>query len=363
MTTPIEDRATSLLQDRAHGLELSPRWLAQPVHLTCPATVWRYVEKAVVTPAASLVMLDLEDSIPRGDDEALARGRANIVRALGDLDWGPRLRLFRPRGLALDPAFEDVDRIVRSGAHLDGLVYPKVDGPEEVALLDEALDEAEAAAGLPPGRIRVELLVESVHAEERLDEIAEASSRLAGLIFGAFDYWGSMGLPVDRYRPDHPLVMDARCRIVKAATRRGVPAIAEMTLEYPTRDKSEEARRAALALCRADAELARDCGFAGKWTGMPAQCEVVLDVFRIRTEAIDRAISQVRAYAAAERRGRGAVMIDGRMADRATDRINRALLERARALGQLSPTVAEELEIGTMDPPKSTGSGDIKPSQ
>ena len=343
----LADRAAALLEARSREA-LPARYLSQVVHLTCPAPVWRYVEGAVERSRASLVMLDLEDSIPRGDGEALGRGRDHVVRALETLDWGAKLRFFRPRGLALDPGFEDLFHVVtRAGDRLDGLIYPKVDGPEEVALLDEALSEAEERAGLDVGRIRLELLIESVHAEERLDDIASASSRLAGLIFGAFDYWSSLGLAPDLYRPDHPLVMDIRSRLVKAGARAGVTVIAEMTLNYPTRDKSEAERRAALDECRRDAELARDCGFAGKWVGIPSQAEVVFDVFRQPPELLESAIAQVRAFQDAEREGRGAVMIEGRMADRATDRLNRAVLYKAWVQGRLDEKIA--VELGLLD--------------
>ncbi len=345
----IENRARALLSTRKQGPQLPRRFLSQMAHLTCPAQVWRYVEGAVTRSPADLVMLDLEDSIPQGDTEALRRGRDNIVRALRELDWGRRLRFFRPRGLELDPNFSDLIKVIEgAGDRLEGLVYPKVDGPEEVALLDEVLSEAEERAGLNPGHVRVELLIESVEAEARIEEIAKATPRLAGLVLGAFDYWSSLGLPPDSYRPDHPMMTDLRCRLVKAATHAGVPAIAEMTLNYPTHDKSEVERAAALEECRRDATLARDFGFAGKWVGIPAQAEVVIEVFRPTSGEIRDAIAQVRAFREAVSSGRGATMIDGRMADRATDRLNRSLLERARTLGLLDPITTDELGIGTL---------------
>lgn len=346
----VRERAEALRAERGPA-EVPLRFGTQVTHLTCPATVWRYVERAVTRTRASLVMLDLEDSIPRGDDEALRRGRDNVVRALCELDWGDRLRFFRPRGLALDPGFEDVRHVVaRVGRRLDGVIYPKVHGPEEVRLLDEVLCGLETDHALDPGSIKLEVLVESVQAEVRLDEVARCSERLVGLVFGAFDYWGSLNLSPDLYRPDHPLVMDLRSRLVKAAARAGLPAIAEMTLRYPTRDQSEEARQAALDECRRDAELARDMGFAGKWVGIPAQIEVVHEVFRIRAGELRRAIEHARAFRAAEAEGLGAVMIDGRMADRATDRLDRLLLLRALRLGQLDAEVARELELSEGEP-------------
>src|SRR5262249_17754553 len=104
--TPIEKAI------QAQEIDLPAKFLVQMAHLTCPATVWKYVESAATKSGANLIMLDLEDSIPRGDDAKLAEGRANVVRAFNTLDWGSRLRFFRPRGLALDPAHEDIAVVV-----------------------------------------------------------------------------------------------------------------------------------------------------------------------------------------------------------------------------------------------------------
>ena len=343
----VRDRAQQLLVSRSPN-EIPLRFSAQVTHLTCPATVWRYVVGAVTRVRADLVMLDLEDSIPQGDDEALGRGRENVVRALQELDWGGKLRFFRPRGLELDPGFEDVAYVVeRAGERLDGLVYPKVEGPEEIGLLDEMLTNLESESRLEAGSIKLEVLIESLPAEARLDEIARASSRLVGLIFGAFDYWSSLGLEPEQYRPDHPLVMDLRYGLVKAATRAGLPAIAEMTANYPTRNKSAEEQQAALDECRRDAELAKETGFAGKWVGIPAQSDVVHEVFELSEESVQRALERARAYRTAVAGGLGAVMIDGQMVDRATDRLDRVLLSRALKRGQLDPEIAEE--IGLLD--------------
>jgi len=343
----LEARAAALISSRRdRRLALPQRFAGQVTHLTCPATVWKYVVGAVTRSDASLVMLDLEDSIPRGDDQALARGRDNIVRAFETLDWGSRLRFFRPRGLELDPGFSDLTNVVlRAGDRIEGLIYPKVESAEEVRLLDDALSAVEKARGLESGHIRIGLLIESVEAEAHIDEIACASERLCCLILGVFDYWGSLSMAPSLCRADHPLLLDLRARLVKAAARVGVPAIAEMTANYPTKDKFPEEQRAALEECRRDARLARDMGFEGKWVGMPAQCAVVAESFALDPGEVARAVDEVRAFLEAERSGRGAVMIDGKMADRATDWVNRRLLIRAKALGQLDSETASELGL------------------
>lgn len=343
----ITARNARLLEKyRDQIIELEPKYLLQMAHLTTPATVWKYVESAVTKSKANLVMLDLEDSIPRENSELLERGRANIIRAFNELDWGSRLRFFRPRGLELDPAHEDIAVIVEAaGSNLDGLIYPKIEDADEVRSIDETLTALEATLGLTPGRIRIEPLIESASAEENVFEIARSSKRLVGLIFGSYDYWASLGMGASSYRVDHPLIAQARGRIVKAAASVGVPAIAEMTTNYPTRDKSDEERRAAMEEFRSDALLALDFGFAGKWTGIPDQTAMAVEIFQTPDEEIERAISEAKQFLEAEASGRGATMIGGKMADRATDRLNRNTLKKAYAMGRIDETLATELGL------------------
>ena len=330
----------------AQEIDLPPKFLLQMAHLTCPATVWKYVEAAATKSAASLVMLDLEDSIPRGDAAKLAEGRANVIRALDTLSWGSRLRFFRPRGLALDPRHEDIAAVVEAaGKNVDGLIFPKTETADEVRSIDATLTALEEKNGLPVGKISIQVLIESVSAEEQVFEIAASSRRLSALIFGAYDYWGSLRMIGEPYRTDHPLVGHARARIVKAAASVNIPAIAEMTLNYPTKEKSDADKKAALDECRRDAELARAFGFRGKWTGIPAQTEIAIEVFSMDPGVIERAVTEAKAFLSAERQGLGATMIDGKMADRATDRINRVALKTAFALGKLDPATAAELGI------------------
>jgi citrate lyase subunit beta/citryl-CoA lyase len=327
------ERNTKLLAHEAERIiDLEAKYLVQMAHLTTPATVAKYVETAATKSAANLGLLK--------------QGRDNVVHAVNDLDWGRRLRFFRPRGLALDPGHTDiVDVVTRCGSKLDGLVYPKIESAAEVVSIDHTLSSLEEHLGLPKGKIRIEVLIESANAEEQVFEIARSSKRLVALIFGAFDYWGSLRMVGVPYRTDHPLVDHARARIVKAAASVGIPAIAEMTLNYPTKEKSEAEQKAALAECKRDAEYAREMGFRGKWTGIPAQTQIALDVFSIPDDVIAEAIEAAKAFLQAEREGRGAVMIKGKMSDRATDRIHRVALKVAYALGRLDDATAKELHL------------------
>src|ERR1700678_1525031 len=95
ISTAADARNQKLLAAQAsRDLVLPSKYLLQMAHLTTPATVAKYVDSACTKSAANLVMLDLEDSIPRGSDALLKTGRDNVVRALSELDWGRRLRFF-----------------------------------------------------------------------------------------------------------------------------------------------------------------------------------------------------------------------------------------------------------------------------
>jgi citrate lyase subunit beta / citryl-CoA lyase len=347
ITNAALERNTRLLdQYRKEAIEIEPKYLLQMAHLTTPATVWKYVESAVTKSKANLVMLDLEDSIPRDNQELLEAGRGNVIRAFNELDWGSRLRFFRPRGLELDPGHSDIAVIVEAaGSKLDGLIYPKIESASEVRSIDETLTALEREVGLTLGGIRIEPLIESASAEENVFEIARSSRRLVGLVFGSYDYWASLGMGASSYRADHPLIAQARGRIVKAAASVGIPAIAEMTTNYPTRDKSDAERRAAMEEFHSDALLARDFGFAGKWTGIPDQTAMAVEIFKTPDEEIERAIKEAKQFLEAEASGRGATMIDGKMADRATDRLNRNTLKKAYAMGRIDESLARGLRL------------------
>jgi citrate lyase subunit beta/citryl-CoA lyase len=351
VTVSIESSANErnqklIVAERERVVDLEPKFLLQMAHLTTPATVAKYVEAAATKSAANLVMLDLEDSIPRGNDQLLQQGRDNIVNAFVNFDWGRRLRFFRPRGLHLDPSHSDIiDVVTRAGAMADGLVYPKVESAAEVVSIDHTLLALETKLGLPHGKIKIEVLIESANAEEQVFEITRSSKRLVGLIFGAFDYWGSLRMIGEPYRTDHKMIDHARARIVKAAASVGIPAIAEMTLNYPTKEKSEADQKAALDECKRDAEYAKAFGFRGKWTGIPAQTQIAVDTFSIPDNVIAEAIADARLFLEAEREGRGAIMIRGKMSDRATDRIHRVALAMAYALGRIDLATAKELGV------------------
>jgi citrate lyase beta subunit len=311
---------------------------------------------------APLVMLDGEDAQALRDDVTEA-GLSEAAATVAGADWsgdGPStLRFFRPPGFALGTTARDLGTLLgalaeqHAAARLDGVIYPKVEHPEEIALLYDFLDRAEAAIGLRNGSIRVGFLVESGWAAARLPEIAlVAAPRLASIIYGLADYSADLGL--QEIATDHPLADWVRAEIVNVAGAVGVPAVDGMTLAYPVADSALDAAANRdrfldrMALVHADAIRSRDLGMLGKWVGHPAQLFAVLLAFdaALEPESIEAEAAKLEAYrASVEDDAKGATIIGGVMSDRATDRHARVLLRRAVALGAFDPERAAALGI------------------
>lgn len=348
------------------GLEITAVDLGRA--LTVPADeVERLLEE---DPRAPLVVVDGEDA-QAGDPVSLERGRTNAIHAFRELEWKSVLRFYRPAGLRAESSIDDLVRVLMGAGRgrdpaaypIDGIVFPKVERPEEVEWLTELLAGIEEELGLDEGRIRVELLVESGAGVLALPEVARrAGQRLAGLVFGSADFSADLGLPT--IRNDHPACDWARTRIAAVAGALGVPAIDAMTLQYPVVGDVPEHRRGQMFLerlkrCYDDALHGIDMGMKGKWVGHPAQLFVTLLAFRrsLADEELERDLEAVRAYREAVEEGEGVTTIGGQMADRATDRHVRRRLREAWARGLVSTEEAVELEIVTLEEARTAGRG------
>ena len=313
---------------------------------------------------APLVRVDAEDALAQ-TEAAAAQGRADAIEVLSAASAasvGPAsLRFFRPPGLGLGTTARElfavlwglVERHGPGSLPLEGIVFPKLDHPEEVDFVHGMLTEAESQLGIPVGTIRTAYLVESGWAVSQLDRIAiRAADRLCALIFGLADYAADLGLPT--IAADHPMADWARARIINVAAGVGVPAIDGMTLAYPVADPSLDAAAnrerflERMALVHADAVRARELGMVGKWVGHPAQLFAVLLAFdaAFSDEALEREAAKLAAYRdSVHGAGKGATMIEGVMSDRATDRHARVLIRQAVAMGRFDARRAVALGV------------------
>jgi citrate lyase subunit beta/citryl-CoA lyase len=286
--------------------------------LTTPGHNLKMIEKAAAT-KADLVMMDLEDACAPSQKVG---ARAVVVEAARTLDWADKIVAFRPNNLRTPYFFDDLVEVVGgAGESLDVLILPKTERPDEVRYIDQLLTHLERKFGLEPGRLQLEVLIESAAGVSRAEEIASASPRLAALIFGVADYAGDVGalLGVDTFTD----FAYAKQRTVAAAKAHGLAAVDCITARY--RD-AEQTRR--------DAEAARRMGFDGKWAIHPAQIDVINEAFTPTEAELARAQELLRAYRAADvERGLGAIVVGDEMVDKATLRVEERKLAIGRKIG------------------------------
>ncbi len=322
-------------------------------------------------PHAPLVLIDGEDAQALSD-EVVLRGRDNAVRIFRTAKWGRSLRFWRPSGLQLSYATDDLfDVLVRAGEGLspdaypiDGVIWPKAEQPDELEWLGGVLSAVERELGMPKNRLRMQFLVESGWSVLELPALVRAAMpRLCGIIFGIADHAASLGLP--ELRNTHPASDHARLAIVHAAGAAGVPAIDAMTLAYPVADKTldDESNRLRLLerlkVCFDDARHGHQLGMSGKWVGHPAQLFACLLAYRtaLSKHRIEHEVARLEAYHAAVAEQKGATMIAGLMTDRANDRHSRLFLRRAVVSGLLDAARAEGLGVITADERASLHAG------
>ena len=293
--------------------------------LFVPASRPEMIEKAARS-AADAVCIDLEDAVAPDQKEA---SRANVVRALLEIDFGRRTRLVRINALDTMFAYRDlIDVVEPAGRALDAIMLPKTRGADDVRFVAQLLGQIEMKAGIG-GPIGIEAQIETASGFLWLREIATASDRLESLIFGSGDYAASMRMPLasigaaDEYDAAYPghrwhAVMHA---VVAAARAAGLRAI-----DGPFADFRDGAGLTVAA------RMARALGFDGKQCIHPSQLEAVNTTFSPSGDEIRWARSVVDAYTTAASQGKGAIAVDGRMIDAANIRMAMTTLRQVDAI-------------------------------
>jgi citrate lyase beta subunit len=95
----------------------------------------------------------------------------------------------------LDTGLTRDDLAAAIGPGLDGLVFPKAEGARDIRQLDVMIREQEMRNNVTPGTVQLFPHVESARGVLRCEEVAQASSRIAGMSLGGEDYVASLGVP------------------------------------------------------------------------------------------------------------------------------------------------------------------------
>jgi hypothetical protein len=130
--------------------------------------------------------------------------------------WGLRVKSFADGGH--ERSMRTLDGFLtglaeRLGKLPGGFVvtFPKIVTAEHVRVFAEFLERFEEEIGLPEGKLRFEVQIETPESLIELrDIVGAAGDRLSGVHFGVYDYTAACGLPPSEQRLDHPACDHAR---------------------------------------------------------------------------------------------------------------------------------------------------------
>ena len=304
----------------------------QRSQLAVPASNPRFIEKAAQS-AADVIFLDLEDAVAPSEK---VTARANAIAALNDIDWGNKTIQVRINGLDTEYMYRDVIEIVEACPRLDMLLIPKVGVPADVYVVDTLVTQIEMSRNRSK-RLGFDLLIETALGMSNVEAIAASSSRIEALSFGVGDYGASTrarSTYIGRNDPDYGVLTPpdaqgkrefhsgdmwhyAMSRVLVAARAYGLRPIDGPFANFSDPEEYEAVARRAAAL-----------GFEGKWAIHPTQIEIANQVFSPSEKEIAYARLIMQAMAEAQREGRGAVSMDGRLIDIASIKMAENLLRK-----------------------------------
>ncbi|HDY95797.1 hypothetical protein LCGC14_0229090 [marine sediment metagenome] len=264
---------------------------------------------------ADVINLDLEDSVAPTDKDS---ARANIIKAISDVDWGDKTLSVRINGLDTPYWYRDVvDLLEQAGERLDQIMIPKVGCAADVYTVDALVTAIETAKGRSK-KISFEVIIESAAGIAHVEEIAAASPRLQAMSLGAADFAASMGMQttgIGGTQENYYMLRDgtkhwsdpwhwAQTAIVAACRTHGV-----LPVDGPFGDFSDDEGY------RAQARRSATLGMVGKWAIHPKQIAVANEVFTPSDEAVAEAREILAAMETAKANGEGATVYKGRLVD------------------------------------------------
>ena len=258
--------------------------------LYMPGSNARALEKGKTLPADALI-LDLEDAVA---PDAKRDARETIRAALRDKGtYGHRELIVRVNGLDTLWGHADLRAVATAGA--DAILLPKVESADTVRRACAVLDVAGGANDLP-----IMCMMETPRGILHAEEIADAP-RVAALVLGTSDLTKDLQALHTRDRlPMLPAL--GVCLLAARAARIAI-------VDGVYLDLDDEAGYA--AACRQGREL----GFDGKTLIHPKQIDAANDAFGPSKRDVEEARGMIAAFEAAQGRGKGVVVHEGKLVE------------------------------------------------
>lgn len=277
--------------------------------LYMPASNRRAIEKARGINADALI-LDLEDAVAIDRKDEARAILAEEVRAAG---FGHRRIIARVNGEHTEWGSADVEAL--AGLPLDAVLVPKITAPEDIARLSHLMD---ASGYHAPTALWV--MIETPAAVLAIERIAAAArgTRLTAFALGLNDLARDTGMA---QMPGRVAFLPVMVNVMLAARANGL-----IVLDGVCNAIDDVAR------VEAEAVQARDLGFDGKTLIHPAQVDPVNRVFTPDPAAVAEARAIIAAFDDRTNAGKGALRVEGKLAELLHRDMARALIAKADAI-------------------------------
>ena len=257
--------------------------------------------------AADALILDLEDAVT-AQRRPLAREIVlnylrNRNRSVAQQTW-VRINPLGSGGSERQTSLEDLTAVV-AGAP-DGIVVPKTNSGQDVAMLDHFLSALEQRERIASGSIKIiAVSTETAAGVLALASYQACSPRLVGLTWGAEDLAAALGAASNR---DETGDWEFTYRMARSLCLLAAHAAQVQPIDTLTVDFRDEQR------LQREVRAGRRAGFTGKIAIHPAQIDIINAGFTPDAAEIAHAQQIVDAFAANPQAG--ALQIDGNMIDR-----------------------------------------------
>ena len=304
--------AVELLDRHAPTAEALAAATGMPVALV--DDVHERVRAKLVREPVEDLRVDFEDGYgqrPDEEEDRVATGAAAALAAVARAEGGPpflgiRFKSFeaptRRRGLrTLDAVLTGLLDAVGLPAGLV-LTLPKVTSVAQVAAMADVCARLEEAHGLPAGRLRFEIQVETPQAIVGPDGtatvagmISAAEGRCTGLHYGTYDYSAALGITAAQQSLDHPAADHAKAVMQVAAAGTGVRLSDGSTNVLPTGDR--DAVHAAWRLHTRLVARSLERGYYQGWDMHPGHLPTrYLATYSFFRAGLPAAAARIRAY-------------------------------------------------------------------
>ncbi len=285
--------------------------------LYMPGSNPRALEKGK-TLAADALILDLEDAVA---PDQKSDARARIAEAVNGGGYGMRELLIRVNGLQTEWGHKDIAAAAGTKAH--GIVLPKVESADAIRMCEQIMTEN----GADPDML-IWCMIETPRGVLNAERMAAMSNRVAGFVMGTSDL--AKDVHAAHTRDRLPMLYSlGHCLLVARAYDLAI-------LDGVHLDLSDDEGFAH------SCAQGRQLGFDGKTLIHPKTIDKANEVFAPQPDALDWAKRIIDAFAEAQARGEGVVLVDGKLVENLHVEEAKRLVSLADAISEMEKALATE---------------------